>query len=184
MVTPGPSGHQLDSTIDSSVFGLVELGVLPPDDPQVEATMRQVEDRLSVRTDVGGLARYENDGYQQVEKQDTTRVPGNPWFVSTLWLARYHLMRAQSPADLDRGLNLIGWAARHALPSGVMAEQLHPYTGEPLSVSPLTWSHAAYVLVVEEYLDRVRKLTACPACGRPLSGAPAAAAHPLAGPAA
>jgi GH15 family glucan-1,4-alpha-glucosidase len=167
MVTPGPHGYQSDRTIDSSVFGVVELGVLPPDDPQVEATMRAMEDRLTVQTDVGGLARYENDAYQQVEKQDTRAIPGNPWFVSTLWLARYHVMRAQSPQDLKRGLELIGWAARHALPSGVMAEQLHPRTGEPLSVSPLTWSQAAYVTAVEDYLDRVRRLTSCPTCGQP-----------------
>jgi glucoamylase len=169
MVTPGPGGYQPDRTIDSSVFGVVELGVLPPDDPQVATTLQRVEERLRVQTEVGGLARYENDPYQQVERQDVQRVPGNPWFISTLWLARYHLMRAQSPADLARGLELIAWAARHALPSGVMAEQLHPHSGEPLSVSPLTWSHAAYVMAVEEYLDRVRRLTACPACGRPLA---------------
>jgi GH15 family glucan-1,4-alpha-glucosidase len=167
MVTPDPRGHQPDRTIDSSVFGVVELGVLPPDDPQVEATMRQVEERLSVQTDVGGLARYENDRYQQVETQDTRRIPGNPWFVSTLWLARYHVMRARSPDELKRGLELIAWAARHALPSGVMAEQLHPRTGEPLSVSPLTWSQAAYVTAVEEYLERARRLAACPTCGQP-----------------
>ncbi len=177
MVTPGPRGYQGDATIDSSVFGVVELGVLPPDDPQVEATMQQVEDRLRVETEVGGLARYENDAYQQVEKQDLRRVPGNPWFVSTLWLARYHIMRALSPADLARGLDLIAWAARHARPSGVMAEQLDPRTGAPLSVSPLTWSQAAYVMAVEEYLERVRRLTACPTCGQPMSGAAHPAAH-------
>jgi len=174
MVSPGPSGYQLDRTVDSSMFGLVELAVLPADDPQVVATMQNVEERLRVQTDVGGLARYENDAYQQVEKRDTARVPGNPWFVSTLWLARYHLMRAQSPADLSRGLELIGWAARHARPSGVMAEQLDPRTGEPLSVSPLTWSQAAYVMAVEEYLDRALRLSACPTCGQPLAGRAAA----------
>jgi glucoamylase len=167
MVTPSPAGYQPDRTVDSSVFGVVELGVLPPDDPQVETTMQKVEERLSVQTDVGGLARYENDAYQQVERQDTRRIPGNPWFVSTLWLARYHVLRAQSPDDLKRGLDLIGWAARHALPSGVMAEQLHPRTGEPLSVSPLTWSQAAFVMAVEEYLERARRLAACPTCGQP-----------------
>ncbi len=169
MVTPGPGGYAPDRTVDASAFGLVELGVLPPDDPQLEATMRRVEERLLVRTAVGGMARYENDPYQQVEKEDTRRVPGNPWFVSTLWLARYHLMRAQAPAELARGLELIAWAASHALPSGVMAEQLHPYTGEPLSVSPLTWSHAAYVMAVEEHLERTRRLSSCAGCGRPLA---------------
>jgi glucoamylase len=174
MVTAGPRGYQPDRTIDSSTFGVVELGVLPPDDPQVEATMAQMEQRLSVQTDVGGLARYENDPYQQVEK-DTSRVPGNPWFVSTLWLARYHVLRARSQGDLKRGLELIGWAARHALPSGVMAEQLHPRTGQPLSVSPLTWSQAAYVTAVEDYLERVRRFAACPTCGQPRPAVVAAA---------
>ncbi len=89
-------------------------------------------------------------------------------------------MRAQSPTDLSRGLELIEWAARHARPSGVMAEQLHPHTGEPLSVSPLTWSQAAYVMAVEEYLERERRLTACPTCGQPRSRTIAGAAGPTA----
>ena len=173
MVTPGPSGYALDRTIDASVLGVAELGVLPADDPQLAATVQRVEERLRVQTDVGGLARYENDAYQQVEKRDTARVPGNPWFVSTLWLARYHLMRAQAPAELARGLELIAWAAHHALPSGVMAEQLDPNTGAPLSVSPLTWSQAAYVMAVEDYLERAHRLSSCPACGQSLAGAAA-----------
>jgi len=154
MASPEGDGYRLDTTLDASLFGLVEFDVLPGSDPQVESTARQVEERLWVHTDVGGLARYENDAYHQVEHGDTGKVPGNPWFISTLWLARYHLRRAGSAADLARARELIEWAASHALASGVMAEQLHPHTGEPLSVSPLTWSHAAFVTAVHEYLDR------------------------------
>ncbi len=179
MATAGPGGWQLDPTMDASLLGPAELGVLPPDEPHMEATAQRVEARLWVQTEVGGLARYENDPYQQVEKQDTRRVPGNPWFVSTLWLARYHLMRAREVGELRRGLELVEWAARHALPSGVMAEQLHPRTGEPLSVSPLTWSQGAYVNAVEEYLARAHHLTACPTCGHvPAGAAEASAAGP------
>jgi len=165
MASPGPNGYTLDMTMDSSLLGLVEFGALAPDDPRAESTTQQVEERLWVHTDIGGLARYENDAYHQVERQDTKRVPGNPWFISTLWLARYRLLRSHTVEDLARGLELIEWAARRALPSGVMAEQLDPYTGEPLSVSPLTWSHAAYVRVVREYLDRTAQLNRCPTCG-------------------
>jgi GH15 family glucan-1,4-alpha-glucosidase len=39
-----------------------------------------------------------------------------------------------------------------------MAEQVHPYTNEPLSVSPLTWSHATMVKTVGEYLRRYEQL--------------------------
>ncbi len=50
---------------------------------------------------------------------------------------------------------------RWEMPSGIMAEQLHPYNAEPPSVNPLTWSHAANVnsaLSYSEARDRfVRK---------------------------
>jgi glucoamylase len=166
MATPGPSGYTLDLTIDSSLFGLVLLGALPPDDPQIVSTLEQVQERLWVRTDIGGMARYENDHYQQADGRDTTRVAGNPWFICTLWLARYHLMRARTLEELAPGLELLQWAADRALPSGTMAEQLHPYTGEPLSVSPLTWSHAEYVRTVREYIVRHTRSNLCPTCGQ------------------
>ena len=54
-----------------------------------------------------------------------------------------------------------------SLPSGVLAEQVHPYPGEPLSVSPLTWSHATFVAAVLELLERRRTMDACPTCGAP-----------------
>jgi glucoamylase len=166
MATPGPSGYTLDMTADASIFGLVLLGALPADDPQAVSTLRQVENRLWVKTDVGGMARYENDYYHQVEKRDTARVPGNPWFICTMWLARYRLQQARTAEDLAPGLKLLEWAAERAFPSGTMAEQLHPYTGEPLSVSPLTWSHAEYVRAVQEYIQRHASANLCSACGQ------------------
>ena len=166
--------YALDMTADSSLFGLSEFDVLGPDDPQVIATLTQVEDRLTVRSGIGGVARYENDAYWQVEHNDVRAVPGNPWFVATLWLARWRLKRASTLGGLEPGLKLITWAAERALPSGTMAEQLHPFSGAPLSVSPLTWSHAAYVGAVRDYLDLTKALNRCPTCGQPVSTGSAA----------
>jgi len=70
-----------DATIDISLAGIFLFGMLPAADPRVVATMKAIEQRLTVRTPVGGIARYENDYYFQVS-QDVTSVPGNPWFVS------------------------------------------------------------------------------------------------------
>jgi GH15 family glucan-1,4-alpha-glucosidase len=158
MATPGASGYTLDMTMDSAIFALTEFGVLQADTPQMISTARQLEQRLWVQTDIGGMARYENDYYHQVEKRDTTKVAGNPWFICTLWLARYRILRARTAAELSGGKQLIEWAAKRAFASGVMAEQLHPYSGEPISVSPLTWSHAAYISVVRAYADRAQRL--------------------------
>jgi GH15 family glucan-1,4-alpha-glucosidase len=139
-----------DATIDISLAGIFLFGMLPAADPRVVATMKAIEQRLTVRTPVGGIARYENDNYFQVS-QDVASVPGNPWFVSTLWLAEWYIATAATLDDLERPLALLRWCASKALPSGVLAEQVHPYTGEPLSVSPLTWSHAAFVSAVQHY---------------------------------
>ena len=65
---------------------------------------------------------------------------------------------ARTKEDLQRSLDLIHWVVDHALPSGVLAEQVNPFTDEPLSVSPLTWSHAAFVATVQTYLDAQARL--------------------------
>jgi hypothetical protein len=49
-------------------------------------------------------------------------------------------------------------AASRALPKGLMAEQIHPFTDEPLSACPLTWSHSTFVLAVHEYMTKWRAL--------------------------
>jgi GH15 family glucan-1,4-alpha-glucosidase len=40
---------------------------------------------LWCKTEIGELARYENDPYYRNQVEG----PGNPWFVTTLWYARY-----------------------------------------------------------------------------------------------
>ena len=148
---------QRDRVIDSSISSLFLFGMFEPTDPLIESTMTAIEDRLWCKTEVGGLARYENDSSRQVT-QDLINVPGNPWFVCTLWLAQYFIAKAQSLADLKPTLNILHWACRCALPSGVLAEQVNPYNRNPLSVSPLTWSHAALVIAVRDYLNKRRQL--------------------------
>lgn len=157
MATRTETGYQLDMTVDAAMYGLFAFGALPANDPKVKATMKAIRERLWVKTDVGGVARYENDYYHQVS-QDIQNVPGNPWFICTMWLAQYDIATAKNQDDLREAVKVLEWVADHALPSGCLAEQVHPYTNEPLSVSPLTWSHATYVMCVLEYLEKRRVL--------------------------
>jgi len=148
-----------DYIIDSSICGLFLFGMFQATDPRIESTMAALIGRLWCKTDIGGVARYENDCYQQLS-QDITNVPGNPWFICTMWVAQYHIARAQSVNDLKLALQILAWAQRSALPSGILAEQVHPYSCAPLSVSPLTWSHAAVVIAIYEYIKKYRELQA------------------------
>ncbi len=147
---------QTDPKIDASIAGLWKFGMFASDHPKIVASMNAIYEHLQVETPVGGFARYENDQYQLRTSPDR-RVPGNPWFICTLWMAEWYAASAHTPADLKPALKLLSWASQRALPSGVLAEQLHPYTGEPLSVSPLTWSHAAFVTALQVYLQSSRK---------------------------
>jgi GH15 family glucan-1,4-alpha-glucosidase len=86
-----------------------------------------------------------------------SRVPGNPWFICTLWLAQWYIAIATAVGDLERARKIIDWVCAHELPGGLLS--VDPHTGAPLSVSPLTWSHAELVVTVEEYLTKLELLT-------------------------
>ncbi len=154
----------VDKTVDASLFGVFAFGAYDPNDEKVKATMQQVHDTLWCKTGVGGLTRYEGDLFYKTPLQKGS----NPWFITTLWLAHYYIASANSQNNgLGRGLELLQWVTDHALPSGVLAEQVNPDTGEPLSVSPLTWSHATFVYVVQMYLEKLISSNICDVCGQP-----------------
>lgn len=119
--------------------------------------MAAIRERLWVCTDHGGVARYENDPYHRIS-EETERVPGNPWILCTLWLAEHVIAKATSVEGLQRALDLVRWARAKATPSMILPEQFDPYDGTPLSVAPLTWSHAQVISVVHGYLDALRNL--------------------------
>lgn len=149
-VDGGPGAFEPDMTIDSAMMGPFIFGVLPPGHPKIGATMRAVYDRLWVNTPVGGIARYEDDRNFQISS-DTEHIPGNPWFVPTLWMAEWYIAVAQGFRDLEPAHDLIEWAVANASPSGMLAEQIHPFTGKPLTAMPFTWSHASLVSTMSAY---------------------------------
>jgi GH15 family glucan-1,4-alpha-glucosidase len=158
MLNRQPEGTMvLDGTVDSALAGLWLFGMYSPSDPRIVKSMHAVRDRLWVKTEVGGVARYFNDYYHQASS-NLAEVPGNPWFVCTLWLAEWDAETAAADDDLDRALELLTWTCEHALASGVLAEQVHPFSGDPLSVSPLTWSHSSLITAVHAYLRAADRL--------------------------
>jgi Glucoamylase and related glycosyl hydrolases len=143
----GDEHFEPDPAVDASLFAIFYFGCYSPNDPVVVNTMRAIEEKLVAG---GGIARFENDGYMRVSE----KVTGNAWFICTLWLAEYYIAVAERAEELERALDILRWVAGNALPSGVLAEQINPLTGEQVSVSPLTWSHSTFVAAVENYLDK------------------------------
>jgi ferredoxin len=159
--------YEVDEVIDAALYAIYKFHLFDADDPRVVSTMRAVEEKLWIKTRVGGVARYENDYYHRVS-HDISAVPGNPWFICTLWLADYFITRATTPAELKTALPIFEWTASHALESGILAEQVNPYTNDPISVSPLTWSHATVVSTAIKYLEKLEQLQLCSGCNQPV----------------
>jgi len=147
-----------DFSLESSIYGIFEFGVLPASDPRVKRTMNYIREGLKVKTEVGGIARYYNDYYFQ-KSHDLDHVPGNPWIICTLWMAEFQIEASETLEELQEVKSTLEWVVNHAMKTGVLPEQLHPYSGEGLSVAPLTWSHSTFVLTVQKYLEQYKKLS-------------------------
>ncbi|HEY4476784.1 MAG TPA: glycoside hydrolase family 15 protein [Candidatus Paceibacterota bacterium] len=150
-----------DMTIDASTaHGLSTFNILSLNDPRLVKEFFETEATLSANSGIGGIARYQNDAYQQISNAN----PGNPWFITTLWFAQHIIKSAQSEVDLAPVKERLEWCTRYATRSGLLSEQLNPLTGEQLSVSPLVWSHAEFVRTVIAYLDKLEQLGVCKSC--------------------
>ncbi len=144
-----------DKTIDSSsVYALFNFEILDFNDPKLEKSIKAIEENLICKTEIGGVCRYQDDYYFRVS-YDT---PGNPWIITSLWLARYYLYTAKTLKDLEKVYFWLDWVVARSQKSGVLPEQLNPYTGEQLSATPLIWSHAEYVKTILDLSKKIKQL--------------------------
>ena len=100
-------------------------------------TLHWIKHELDDRSPIGGSARYAGDYY--FRQSDT--CPGNPWIICTMWLAQADILMG----ELDSARRRLDWVKKIGYEigrTGALPEQVHPISGEHLSVSPLTWSHA------------------------------------------
>lgn len=149
----GSSVTQEKKVDASSFYGLFKFGILDVNDEKMKETIKIAKDKLFCKTSISGMARYEGDMYNRRYPD----VPGNPWIITGLWLAQYYIANAHNEQDLEEVKKILKWTSDRALSSGVLSEQMDPYSGEQLSASPLTWSHAEFVVTVIEYLEKLEE---------------------------
>lgn len=119
---------------DVSILSLaVPFSILSFDDPRVASSAATLKSTLWNKV-VGGCCRYEGDSYGG----------GNPWPLATLWLAIYEGVQG----NLSECRRLVDWVATHTTHAGLVPEQVHRKTGEPVAAVPLSWSHAMVAIAV------------------------------------
>lgn len=128
-----------DETIDmSSIFGAFMFGLFPVGSMELTAAVETMERVFDFKPGLNGLPRYENDNYYRVN----FATPGNWWNITTLWMAQYY----SEVGATDKTEQILTWVASRAVAAtGILSEQISPDDNTPLSVAPLTWSHAEYV---------------------------------------
>ncbi len=127
-----------DADIDTAILGLsYPFSVLEADDPRILSTAYQVGNAFQYATE--GIGRYPGDAYHG----------GNPWFITTLWMALYNCRLG----NFEKAKTLIDWSAKHVDELQLFAEQVNRENGEPISASPLAWSHAMFILSLLDFKD-------------------------------
>lgn len=134
-------GLYLDTTPDASLL----LAALLSSDEELEdeswsSTIESVSAAIAVDEVAGGMARYVGDHYARSPRLPK-ETPGNPWPMVTCWLSEIHSRRGQSSS----AINLLQGVASMTTDSGTLPEQLDPSTRLPCSITPLPWSHAAFL---------------------------------------
>jgi len=161
---------QKGGSYSSHIAALVEEAIR-----RSAVTWERLGDRLGVafpQRGLRGIARYDGDWY--FRPPGSGSIPGNPWFITTAWhLKAGYLLglldhwrsgdrdgdkasgegsssRPEDSREKDEGLKRslrqgMRFFAEFSLETGILSEQVNALTGEPLSVAPLAWSHAAYI---------------------------------------
>jgi GH15 family glucan-1,4-alpha-glucosidase len=149
-------GEKLNE-VSAPLFFLERFGLVDEDDEYFENTMNAIRYDLSPDTEVGGIARYRGDYYHNVT-DDFDRVPGNPWIICTLWVAQHLIETAEEMEELEEAKQYLHWTCENSLETGLLPEQVDPFTGEGKSVGPLTWSHTTFIETAIMYAEKLKEV--------------------------
>ena len=109
-----------------------------PKEKKILNTIERMD--LSIRTYTGGYLRYEGDNY----------VGGNPWVISSLWMAEYYL----EAGNKKKARECFEFVVKTATEHGFLAEQVENSTMQSKWVIGLGWSHAMFIIVLKKLIEK------------------------------
>lgn len=129
-----------DTSADAALFDAYNVCTDKEIRVILQRTIARNLPKLELKNEIGGIARKENDHYLHLSGD----YQGNPWLLTSLWMSQAE----SSNGNLQGAMSYLNWVISHTDKTGVMAEQVNPYTGFGLGVKPLTWNHAEYIKAV------------------------------------
>jgi glucoamylase len=151
-INNGGGTYDERAVVDAGFLELVRLGIRPPTDPRIVASLAITDRTIKVDTPNGpGWYRYNHDGYGEKENGRGWEMTG----VGRLWPL---LTGERGEYELLRGGNarpLLDTMLKFANAGGMLPEQVWDRRESPLphlrfgegtgSATPLAWSHAQFI---------------------------------------
>ena len=129
--------NEKDRKLDISILGLVTpFNLFAPNEKRITNTIERIN--MNLRTYTGGYLRFEQDHYTE----------DRPWVIATLWMAMYYI----KANDIKKAKECFDFAINSSTKHGFLAEQVNNSNMQSSWVIGLAWSHAMFVIVLEELI--------------------------------
>lgn len=126
-----------DKKMDISIVGAVTpFNVFTPKEKNVLNTIERIN--LSLRTYTGGFQRFEGDHYMN----------GNPWPIANMWMTLYYLEKGEK----TKAKETFDFVVKTVSKLNFIGEQVDNNDLMANWVIGLGWSHAMFILVLEQIL--------------------------------
>ncbi len=132
-----------DNQMDISIMGAIyPFEIFDTKDEFVKNTVDKIN--MTLRTYTNGYLRFENDSYMG---------GGNPWVITTLWMALYYIKIGKIKAAEQCFKYVVNTASEY----GFLSEQVNNENSDFQWVIGLGWSHAMFIIVLDELLKKYDK---------------------------
>ena len=127
-----------DSNMDISIIGAIyPFNIFMPTEKVVQNTIEKIN--MTLRTHTNGYLRFENDNYMG---------GNNPWIITTLWMALYYI----KSGNIEQAEKCFNFVVDTSCKYGFLSEQVNNEDKNFKWVIGLGWSHAMFIIVLEELI--------------------------------
>ena len=133
-----------DTQVDISIMGAVyPFEIFDPKEKIVKNTVDKIN--MTLRTYTGAYLRFEGDNYMG---------GNNPWVITTLWMALYYI----KVGEIEEARACFKYVVDTACRYGFLSEQVNNEDKDFKWVIGLGWSHAMFIIVLNELLNVKNKI--------------------------
>lgn len=129
-----------DKKMDISILGAtIPFGIFLPTEKVITNSVQKIN--MTLRTYTSGYLRFEQDYY---------RGGNNPWIIATLWMTLYYIQIN----NIKMAYECLNFVVNSASSNGLLAEQVDNSSMQPSWVIGLGWSHAMFIIVLSNLIDK------------------------------